>query len=189
MSTGPTGPTGPIDHDVLQSILNGPLGVTGADEYLQTVALSWTGPTGCTGLFSVTTGPTGPIDGPTGTQLVMTGATGTTEAVAVAPEKTPAEMEAEDVVALSIIKATDPSALAEWEAAGCPDLFVFHAIPLAQPGVCSDDIVRNTGQYVEYILETDLKTLTTTLSEKFPGVSVSWSTIRGEFRLHVTRAS
>jgi hypothetical protein len=161
METGATGPRGPVDHEFLMSIIAGPSGLTGADEYLRTVAIGWTGYE--------------PVD--------VTGPVGVTEC----PPPTVEELEAEDIAALAILSS--PPDLSQWHAAGSPDSFVLYDIPLNAPCECCDGQSRNCAKYVEYILNQDLRTLIQSMAATMPGTSFSWSSVGGSFRLHVSKAS
>ena len=166
-----TGPTGPIDHEHLLSLLNGPLGLTGANEYLRTAPLSWTG----------ATGPNEPVV----EHLAMIRMTFIPEEL---PSATVEELETADAAALSVLTATSFD-LTPWHDAGSPNSFVLFDIPLYAPCECCDGQSRNCAKYVEYILKQDLPTLIQGMVSTMPGTSISWSSVGGSFRIHVSKAS
>jgi len=176
---------GPVDNSIIQSLLKGDLGVTGANEYLNQVAAQYTGPTGPSSTIlamfpSAATGPTGPQHIATLDELMSSYSAVVTQ-------------EQNDIINLSVLK--NPSRegfrnqLFQWAAAKFPDLYVVQSIDVNPPTICSDGVTRNLGKYIEYCLGTDMGTIIQEIAALLIGINPTWSTDGNTLRIHVTKAS
>ena len=190
---------GPVDHSVVQDLLNGPQGTTGANEYLQQIASQFTGPTGSNSevlpvflpgisvytpqVLSLFPSPTGPAESP---YIATLDELMASHAAVISQEQT-------DILSLGALK--NPSRegfrtqLFQWAAAGFPDLYLVQSITINPPSICSDGVTRNLGKYIEYCLGTDMGTIIQGIALLMTGIRPSWSTDGNTVRIHVTKAS
>ncbi len=166
--------------------MDGPTGMTGE-----------TGPTGTTG----PTGETGPT-GPTGPDLSMfpTAATGPVEPPSIA---TLDELMQSHMVVLAK-EAADRASLAgllnptreqyrpqlfQWAGLGFPPIFVVQVFDVTPPTYCSDGVMRDAMNYLNYLLTpSSLDSVLDTIRSLMPGISVSFSFLGNMLRIHVSKA-
>ena len=166
--------------------MDGPTGMTGE-----------TGPTGTTG----PTGETGPT-GPTGPDLSMfpTAATGPVEPPSIA---TLDELMQSHMVVLAK-EAADRASLAgllnpireqyrpqlfQWAGLGFPPIFVVQVFDVTPPTYCSDGVMRDAMNYLNYLLiPSSLDSALDTIRSLMPGISVSFSFLGNTLRIHVSKA-
>ena len=171
-----TGPTGTTLDDAVAAALSGASGLTGAHDILMAFAMNTPVATGPTG----PTGPTEPVNIATLDELMAS------HAVVVVQE-------AADRIALACLSAPTRDGyrtqLFQWAAAGFPDLYIVHSIPITPPSICSDGVVREIGKYAEFCMCKDLGNVVASLATLMPGIQPSWSVNGNTLRIHVTKAS
>jgi len=183
-----TGPTGPIDPNLLTSILNGPLGLTGANEYIKLVAPY------------IVPSIEPPFVPPTVLAMFPNAESGPTESPHIATldelmasHAATIAKEAADKAVLNILLSPTREAfrtqLFQWASAGFPDLYVIQTFSITPPEICTDGETREIGKYIEYCIGTDLGSVITTIKSLMTGIQPSWSITANSLRIHVTKAS
>jgi hypothetical protein len=174
---------GPVDNSVVKNLINGPSGITGANEYLRQVASQYTGPRYSAQVLSLFPSATGPVETPYIATLDELMASH--EAV-ITQEQT-------DITNLQALKNPSRegfrSKLFQWASLGFPDLYIVQSININPPNICSDGVTRNLGKYIEYCLGTDMGTVIQGIAALMTGINPTWSTDGNCVRIHVTRAS
>ena len=170
---------GPVDHSVVNNLINGASGITGANEYLRQVASQYT-PQVLALFPSARTGPTGPQSIATLEELMASH-----EAVII--------QEQTDIANLQALKNPSRegfrSKLFQWASLGFPDLYIVQSININPPNICSDGVTRNLGKYIEYCLGSDMGSIIQGIAALMTGINPTWSTDGNCVRVHVTRAS
>lgn len=79
--------------------------------------------------------------------------------------------------------------LLQWASLGFPEAFCIFTINIDVPTKCSDGVVRNKFNYVEYLLGDTLANKFQVLQQKIPGMVLSYSLPDHQVCMHVSRAS
>ena len=87
-----------------------------------------------------------------------------------------------DVTAMSL-----KPKLLEWASLRFPAIFVLISVSLSVPDVCSDGASRLLPQYIEFCSGKTLNEIAASLSQKLPGIQVSFSSVPSAFYVHVSR--
>ena len=77
------------------------------------------------------------------------------------------------------------AALLRWAAVAFPDCYELFSMPIQPPDQCSDGVVRETFQYIEYLLGKPISDYISVLMTKVSGFQFSYSIPGQEFKLHV----
>jgi hypothetical protein len=79
------------------------------------------------------------------------------------------------------------AALFSWAAAGFPNIYVVISIPLVLPAACSDGVVRNTYDYIEWLTDAKIPNMIAAIQTRLTDIEASYSISGTTFRVHVTR--
>jgi len=77
--------------------------------------------------------------------------------------------------------------LFSWAAAGFPNIYVVLSIPLVLPASCSDGVVRNTYDYIEWLTGATIPDMIAAIQARLKDIEASYSISGTTFRVHVTR--
>jgi hypothetical protein len=77
--------------------------------------------------------------------------------------------------------------LLEWASLRFPAIFVLITVSLSVPQACSDGASRLLPQYIEFCSGKTLNEIAASLSQKLPGIQVSFSSVPSAFYVHVSR--
>jgi hypothetical protein len=77
--------------------------------------------------------------------------------------------------------------LLEWASLRFPAIFVLITVSLSVPQVCSDGASRLLPQYIEFCSGKTLNEIAASLSQKLPGIQVSFSNAPDALYVHVSR--
>jgi hypothetical protein len=77
--------------------------------------------------------------------------------------------------------------LFSWAAAGFPNIYVVLSIPLVLPAACSDGVVRNCYDYIEWLTDAKIPDMVAAIQSRLTDIEASYSISGSTFRVHVTR--
>lgn len=168
----------------VQSLLNGPQGVAGVNEYLRQYAINHKNSRYSPQILALfPSAATGPVETPNIASLDEL----------MASHAAVFTQEQKDTKSLEILKNPSREAfrtqLFQWAAVGFPDLYLVQSITINPPSICSDGVTRNLGKYIEFCLGTDMGTILQGISALMTGIRPSWSTDGNTLRIHVTKAN
>jgi len=100
------------------------------------------------------------------------------------------ESDAQKYLSQTLVDVTASSLkpkLLEWASLRFPAIFVLITVSLDVPEVCSDGASRLLPQYIEFCSGMTLSQISESLSQKLPGIQVSFSSVPTAFYVHVSK--